>query len=112
MVVERGRSGVCRTASEIRSRAARISASKILSRLSFASSVRSVRTGPELGNILCLISPASSSTGVPCVPTTSSPMIARNDFEMSEAPDADSLVPLGQRLRELVEVLMLAAVHV
>src|SRR5262249_35317273 len=41
---------------------------------SLASSVRSVRTVQSSGNILCLISPASSSTGVPCVPTTSSPI--------------------------------------
>src|SRR5581483_7567108 len=45
-----------------------------LGSLSLASSVSSVRTVQSSGNSLCLMSPARSSTGVPCVPTTSSPI--------------------------------------
>src|SRR5205823_5363606 len=48
--------------------------------LSLASSVKSVRTVQSSGNILNLIRPASSSTGVPCVPTTSSPSTRRTSW--------------------------------
>ena len=44
------------------------------------------------------ISRPSTSTGVPCVPTTSSPMTA-HDLEVPEAPDADALVPAPSAAR-------------
>ncbi len=78
----------------------------------FASSVSSVRTRQSSGYSLFLIRPASSSTGVPCVPTTSSPMIAPDHLHVPEAPDADLLVPVRQVLGELVEILVLAALRV
>src|SRR4029079_7485476 len=37
---------------------------------------------------------------------------ARDDLEVAETPDADTLVPLGEELRELVELLVLAAADV
>ena len=36
----------------------------------------------------------------------------RDDLEVAEAPDADALVPLGQQLCELVQILVLAAARV
>src|SRR5207302_7263041 len=36
----------------------------------------------------------------------------RHDLEVAEAPDADALVPLGELLGELVEILVLASARV
>ena len=82
------------------------------SRLCFASSVSSVRTRPELGEHLVL---DQAGEQLDRRALRADDVLAddpRDDLEVAEAPDADALVPLGQQLGELVELLVLAAARV
>jgi hypothetical protein len=80
--------------------------------LSLASSVRSVRTVQSSGNILCLIRPGEqldrSALGADHVLADH----AADHLHVAEAPDADLLVPVDERLGQLVQVLVVAALRV
>src|SRR5213082_256369 len=105
-------SGVCTTASEIHSRAARISSSAI-NLVGFSGELGQIGADrPELREHLVLDQPGEQLDRRALRTHHVLADDASHDLEVAEAPDADALVPLGQQLRELVEILVLAAVHV
>ena len=103
-------SGVRRTASPSRSRARRISSSGINRSLWRARSAGA--HGPELGEHLVL---DQAREQLDRRALRADDVLAddpRDDLEVAEAPHADALVPLGQKLGELVQLLVLAPARV
>ena len=71
---------------------------------SSAISREAVADGPERGEQLFLVMPASTATGVPWVPIAPPPITRCTIFTCTVAPDRDALVELDQRLGEVVHV--------
>ncbi len=105
-------SGVRSTSSPMRSRARRISSSEISRSLSLASSVRSVRTLPELGEHLVLDQPGEQLDRRALRADDVLADHAADHLHVTEAPDPDLLVPVDEQLGELVEVFVLATLRV